>query len=199
MSVEDFKLVYVLACLGLGSIILSPTLAMVIRLPGGEPFSELWILGSGHMADDYPFGVVENESYNVFLGVANHMGSVQYYRVFVKFRNQTEPLPDSINGTSSVLDPIFEYQFFLRDNEVWESEIFFSFKNLSFKGNFCRVSSIVLDGYALNVDKFTFWDEDNGGFYLQLFFELWRYNSTSNVFEYNNRFVGLWLNFTMLV
>lgn len=197
MSFDDFKLIYVLACLGLGLIILSPTLAMVIKLPGGEQFSEFWVLGPGHMAEDYPFNIAEDQAYKVYLGIANHMGGLQYYRVYVKFRNQTEPLPDSVNGTPSALDPVFEYRLFLRDGEVWEKEVSFSFDGISFEGNSCRVSSLVLDGYVLNVDKLVLWDEENSGFYCQLFFELWIYDGTVSGFQFHNRFVGFWLNMTI--
>lgn len=196
MSFEDFKLFYLLSCFGLGLIILSPTLALVIRLPGGERFSELWILGPGRMAEDYPFNVVEGEAYRVYLGVGDHMGGLEYYRVYVKLRNQTEPLPDSFNGTPSALDPVFEYRVFLRDAEAWEKEVSFSFGGVSFEGNFCRISRLVVDGYALNVDKNAVWDEENNGFYFQLFFELWLYNATGACPQFHNRFVGIWLNMT---
>jgi len=197
MSFEDFKLLYIVLCLFLGLIILSPTLALVVRLPSGERFSELWVLGSGGLAEDYPFTIVDGEMYNVSLGVGNHMGGSEYYLVYVKVRNQTEALPDAFNGTPSVLEPDFEYRFFLRDNAVWERKTLFSFKGISFEGNLCRVSSFVVDGHVLDVDKLAVWDEENRGFYLQLFFELWRYDSTTSAFQYHNRFVGLWLNFTM--
>jgi uncharacterized membrane protein len=88
MNFEDFKLFYAISCLGLGLIILSPTLALVIRLPSGESFSELWILGSGHLAEDYPFNVLEGQAYKVYLGIGNHMGDLEYYSVYVKLRNR---------------------------------------------------------------------------------------------------------------
>ncbi|MEM4713774.1 MAG: DUF1616 domain-containing protein, partial [Candidatus Bathyarchaeia archaeon] len=133
MSFDDLKLLYVFACFGLGFIILSPTLAMVVRLPTGEPFSEFWILGSGHMAEDYPFNVAEGRSYKFYLGVANRMGSLQYYRIYVKLRSQIEPLPGSFNGTPSVLNPLFEWRVFLRDGEVWEKEMSLAVVNVSFE------------------------------------------------------------------
>jgi len=199
MSLEDFKLLYVLSCLGLGLIILSPTLAMVVKLPSGERFSELWLLGSGHMAEDYPFNVAEGQACKVYLGIGNHMGGLEYYKVYVKFRNQTEHLPDALNGTPSILDPVLEYRMFLRENEVWEREVLFSFEGISFDGNFCKVSSLVVDGCMLNVDKSAVWDEENHGFYFQLFFELWVYNNTLADFQYHNRFVWIWLNMTVSI
>lgn len=196
MSFDDFELVYLLACFGLGLIILSPTLAMVVRLPSGERFSEFWILGSGHMAEDYPLTVKTHEVYKVFLGVANHMSSLEYYKVYVKLRNQTEPLPDAVNGAPSALYPVFEYRLFLRDGEDWEREVAFSFDDVSFDGSLCKVSNVVVDGHVLNVDKFLMWDDEEGGFYCQLFFELWIYNNTVSGFQYHNRFVGFRLNVT---
>ena len=36
----------------------SPALSTSVSFPtGGERFSELWLLGPNHMADDYPFNV----------------------------------------------------------------------------------------------------------------------------------------------
>jgi len=130
------------------------------------------------------------------LGVGNHMGGLEYYSVYVKFRNQSEPLPDSVNAVPSVLEPVFEYSVFLRDNATWEKEILFSFDGVSFKGNVSKVSRVLIDGYAVDVDKVAVWDEANTGFYYQLFFELWIYNVTTSSFQFHNRFVGFWLNMT---
>ena len=84
MTFEDLKVSYIISCLVLGLIILSPTLAMVIRFPSVESFSELWILGPNRMAENYPFNVSENEVYSIYLGVGNHIGSSAYYVVYVK-------------------------------------------------------------------------------------------------------------------
>lgn len=196
MNLEDFKLLYVLSCIALGFVILSPTLAMVVRLPSGERFSELWILGSDHMAEDYPFNVKEKEVYKVYLGIGNHMGSLEYYRVYVKLRNQTEPVPSMVNGTPSTLEPLLEYHAFLSDNETWEKEILFSFEDVSFDGNISKISKLVINDYTLEIDKVAIWDEENHGFYFQLFFELWLYDATAASFEFHNRFVGIRLNMT---
>jgi hypothetical protein len=194
MSFEDFKLLYVLSCIALGFIILSPTLAMVIKIPGGERFSELWILGSDHMAENYPSNVKEKEVYKVYLGVGNHLGSLEYYRVYVKLRNETEPVPSAVNGTPSTLEPLLEYHAFLSDNETWEKEILFSFEGVSFDGNISKVSKLVINGYTFEIDKVAMWDEERHGFYYQLFFELWLYNATASGFQFHSRFVWIWLN-----
>ena len=197
MSVDDVKFLYGLACFALGLIVVSPTVAMFVSLPGGEPFSELWLLGEGHMAEDYPFDVRENETYRVYLGVGNHMGLSEYYRVYVKFRNQSEPLPDVLNGTPSALPPLFEYRLFVRENETWETMVTFSFSGVSVEGNVSHVSGVTVDGSVVFVDKIAAWDSEGNGYYYQLFFELWLYDVASSGFRFHDRFVGLWLNMTV--
>jgi len=198
MSFEDFKVFYVLSLLGLGSIILAPTLALTVRLPSGERFSELWILGSGHMAEDYPFNVRLNETCKIYLGIGNHMNGLQYYRVLVKFRNGTESSPDALNATPSTLDPLVEYRLFLSNDDVWEKEILFSVQDFVFEGNSCRVSRITINWDIVNLSpiKIATWNEESKGFYFQLFFELWLHKAE---FVYHNRFVGIWLNMTKSV
>lgn len=197
MGLSDVKLLYVCSCLVLGLIILSPTLAMVVRLPGGEKFSELYILGPGHMAEGYPFNVSAGGSYRIFLGIGNHMGGLESYVVYVKFRNQNESLPDSVNGTASTLAPLLEYRALVQDGGIWEKEVSFSPQGVSVEGNFCRVSGLVIDGVAFAADRATSWSEQESGFLFELFFELWRYDESTLDFEYHNRFVGIWLNMTV--
>jgi hypothetical protein len=178
----------------LSLIILSPTLAAVVSFPGEEEYSELWVLGSNRMTEGYPFNVSAGEFYKVYLGVGNHMGGSVYYRVYVKFRNQSEPMPNSTAGLPSPLEPVFEYDVFLKNNETWEREFSFSFVGVSFEGNVSEVSKVLVGDYAVDISKISVWDETNNGFYYQLFFELWIYNSTVSGFQFHNRWVGFWLN-----
>ena len=63
LKIEDYKAVF--AAVGLIGILIlaSPTLGLVVYLPGGEKFSELWVLGPGHTAEDYPFNVTAGVNY----------------------------------------------------------------------------------------------------------------------------------------
>ena len=194
MNFGDVKLVYVFSCVALSLIILSPTLGELVTFPSGEAFSELWILGPNRMAEGYPFNVSAGDSYKVYLGVANHMGDLGYYRVYVKFRNESEPLPNSTAGVPSPLEPVFEYDVFLRNNETWDRELSFSFEDVSFEGNASQVSKVLIGDYAVDVNKLAVWNETSNAFYYQLFFELWIYNGTVSGFQFHNRWVGLWLN-----
>lgn len=53
-----------------------------------------------------------------------------------------------------------------------------------------------MNGEALPVWGVSSWDEERKGFYHELFFELWLFDEASGVFQYHNRFVGIWLNVT---
>jgi hypothetical protein len=196
MKLEDCKVVF--AALGLIGILIlaSPTLGLVLRLPSGEKFSELWVLGSGDIAEDYPFNVTAGVNYSVHVGVGNHMGSSAYYVVYVKFRNETESLPNSTSGTPSALAPLYEYHLFLEDNGSVEFPLTFSFSNVSFSGNQCTLGNLTINGVQSVVDESVSWDTASNGYYYQLFMELWIYNPA---LTYHNRFVSLWLNLTAVV
>jgi len=196
LKIEDYEVVF--ASLGLIGVLLfaSPTLGLVLRLPSGEKFSELWVLGPGRMAEDYPFNVGADVNYLVYVGVGNHMGCSAYYVVYVKFRSQTESLPNVTAGTPSPLPQLFEYRVFLEDGKSWEAPLTFSFSNVAFFENQSLVGSLTINDVAFNVDKLAFWNLENNGYYYQLFIELWIYNVGFEAFQFHNRFVGIWLNMT---
>jgi hypothetical protein len=196
MKLEDYKVVF--AAVGLVGVLLfaSPALSLVVHFPAGEKFSELWVLGPGHMADDYPFNVRENESYLVYLGVGNNLGSSTYYIVYLKFNNETEPLPNATAGVPSSSPSLYEYRVFLQDGQSWEQPLTFSFSQVSVAQNRSVVGGLTVNGVALGVDKPAVWDDGNNGYFYELFMELWIYNVTSDAFQFHNRYVGLWLNMT---
>jgi len=171
---------------------------MVLPFPeGGERFSEFWLLGPEHMAEGYPFDVRGGDVQGpIYVGVGNHMGSSEYYMVYVKFRNQTQPLPNATVSEPSPLSPLYEFQFFLADGETWEAPVSFVVEDLGFEGNDSLVSEISINDHVFSVDVFSGWDSEQNGFYYQLFFELWLYSGDLQVFRFHDRFVGIWLNMT---
>ena len=194
MNFASMKLIYMFSCIGLGLIILSPTLFAVVSFPENEKISEMWILGSNHMFESGVFNVSKNKLETVFLGVSNYMGDLEYYTVFAKFRNQSEPLPNITGGFPSPLEPIFEYRMFLSNNETLEENFNFSFEEISFEAETARVSKLSINGNDVVVDKTIAWDDEKSGFYCQLFFELWIYNASTSSFQFHNRSVWFWLN-----
>jgi len=188
--------IFVIMGLAGALVIASPTFAYLFPSRTGEKFSELYILDSNHMAEDYPFTVEANKTYEVFLGIGNHMGSSAYYVLYVKLRNQSESLPNSTLGTPSPMPALYEYRVFLQDGGVWEKQLNFSFRSFSFYGNSCMVEDLTINDVNLHVGKLVSWDSENKGYYLELFFELWIYDAESENFSFHNRFVGIWLNMT---
>jgi len=175
----------------------SPALSLIVSFPrGGESFSELWLLGPNHMAEDYPFNVQTGEDYSLFLGVGNHLGHSAYYLVCAKFRNQTQPLPNASSSEPSSLSSIYEFQFFLADGDVWETPVAFEIPGASIQGDSVVVESISVNDRSFEVGCSSAWDSEYSGFYFQLFFELWLYDSARSSFQFHDRFVGIWLNMT---
>jgi hypothetical protein len=175
----------------------SPALSNVISFqPSSEKFSELWLLGTNHMAEDYPFNLTVGENYSVCLGLGNHMGVSMYYAVCVKLRNQTESLPNATLSTPSLLPTLCEFRAVVPDNGTWEKSVVFSVLEVSRFQNLNSVKQLVINDYSVGVNSSALWDSEKLGFYYELFFELWFYNVTAQSFQFHNRFVGIWLNMT---
>jgi len=197
MNLEDYRTIFAVVTSGLILMAAFPTLSMVVPFPrSAERFSELWVLGPNHMAEDYPFNIRVGEQHSVFVGVGNHMGSSSYYVLYVKLRNQTQPLPDLSNSLPSSLAPLFEFRFFILDGGSWKAPLTFTFLDVSGFENSCFVSRMMINNVVFSVDSPSTWDSENNGFYYELFFELWLYDTSLQGFRYHNRFVGIWLNST---
>jgi uncharacterized membrane protein len=184
----------VISCLALGLIILSPVLFAIVPLPEGEHFSELWLLGPDRTIAGAPFTISLNTPYSVHIGVGDHMGAFEYYKLCVKLRNQFQSLQETEIGLPSPLTPIFEYRLFLKNNETWEADFAFSFEEITYEGNLGHVSRLLANGQNVSVDTLLTYDETSGGFGSQLLFELWVYNTTIQDFQYHDRQVWIWLN-----
>lgn len=197
MNLEGYRTLFAAASLTLILMAAAPTISLVIPIPrSAERFSELWVLGPNRMAEGYPFNVRANETYHVFVGVGNHMGYSAYYVVYVKLRNQTQPLPDTSNSKPSPLPPLYEFRAFVLDGATWEAPVTFSFSEVLRLENSCLVRRMSIDDVVFPVVSSSGWDLENSGFYYQLFFELWLYDVASQGFEFHDRFVGIWLNVT---
>ena len=127
------------------------------------------------------------------------MGETRYYLVYVKIRNQSEPLPDTSVGAPSPLSPVFEYRFFVKDEEILEKRLDFSFEEVSFEGKETRVTRLLINDNYVNIDKSAIWDDYNSGYYYQFFLELWVYDLTTSTYQFNNRYIQFWINMTRQV
>lgn len=193
LRLQYYRNLLLAACLIALLLAALPALSVLVTFPKvGERFSELWLLGPYHMAENYPFNVTAGQPYTVYLGIGNHMGSSAYYAVYVKFRNQTQPLPNATASTPSSLPVLYEIRAFVQEGQTWEKLITFSvwYQNSSV------VNRLVINDRSVWTNSSTFWDPERDGFYYQLFFELWIYDTSSKNFGFHNRFVGIWLNMT---
>jgi uncharacterized membrane protein len=194
MKLADYKLVFV--AVGLIGILLiaSPVLADVLRLPSGERFSELYLLGPDQMAENFPFNIAVGENYSVYVG--NHLGASAYYVCYTKLRNQAEPYPNETTQTPSSLTPLYEYQTFVQNGMNWTTPLTFSISNVSISNNQSLLESITINNMKFDEGKTAQLDQESNGYYYQLFIELWAFNPASETLQYQNRYVYFWLNVT---
>jgi len=198
VNLEDYRTVFIGTCLVLMLIAASPSLSVVIPLSSGrEPFSEIWVLGPTHMLEDYPFNVVIGERQKIFVGVGNDMGRLAYCIVYVKLRNQTQVAPNSTTSTPSSLTPLYEFRAIIADAETWERPVTFSLLEATHLGDLLIITKMMINDVVFSVNYPSVWDKANSGFFYQLFFELWMYDDAVTSFQYQNRFVGIWLNMTI--
>jgi len=195
ISLQEYRVLFVVVTGILALVVASPALSRLLVLPRTEFFTELWILDSNHMAEDYPFNITRNYDYSVFLGIGNRLGYCAYYLVEVKFRNQTQSAPDSFNRTPSSLPSLFNITAFVADEGVLEIPLTFSF-DYGYNEQ-VELYSLTLNDVALDIKNCTIaWDSEKKEFSGNLFFELWIYNKTTGNFQYHERFLRLRLNMT---
>lgn len=197
-GVSFFVVVAVVALL-----VASPVLSRVLVWPRTEFFSELWILGSNHMAESYPFNVSSGQSYSVYLGLGNQLGYCAYYLVEVKFRNESQVGPSSFgaveNRSPSGVPCLFNISAFVADQSVWEVPVSFGFDyGYNATAGVVEFDRLTLSGSVLDLRGLSaVWNGTTSRFFGVLIFELWLYNSSSSNFGYHGRFVDLKLNMTV--
>jgi len=113
--------------------------------------------------------------------------------VYLRLLSSTDILPDSLIGTPSATQPVYEYLFTIENQPTFESPLVFSVSNTLFSGNALLVGNIDLDGKDFNVKKPAVWNATTSVFQYKLLFELWLFNSKLGSMQYNNRFVFLQL------
>jgi len=209
-------------------IVASPALQLLLVYPQAVSFTEVWLLGPSHTAGNYPYNITANQNYTVYFGVANHLESFAYYQIQVKFCNETQSTPDSLNSTPSSMPPLYNINMFVAQNETQEIPVDFSF-DYSFQ-NVTRTvynnvtippgagsngtveqraenvtflqaifRSLRLTGVALDLKGYSSdWNLLTRRTSGNLVFEVWIYNNAVGGFQYHERFVNLKLNITPL-
>jgi hypothetical protein len=226
LNLTQYKALFILVTSVLALLVASPALQRVLVYPRTEFFTELSLLGPGHMAENYPHNITNGENYSFYLDVTNQLGSCAYYQVEVKFRNETQSAPDIFNRTPSSLPSLYNLDVFVADRESLELPVTFALgytfqnvirtvytnvtvshgpgKNDTIEQRADTINllqanfdSLKFNGETLNLQGYSSdWNPQTNMFYGNLIFELWLYNSTTGGFQYHERFVDLKLNMT---
>jgi uncharacterized membrane protein len=204
VNLKEYKALLLVVTAIMALLVASPALQRLLVYPQTEFFSEMWLLGPEHKAENFPANITSNSDYKVFIGLGNQLGSCAYYSIQVKFRNQTQPAADSFNRTASSLPALYSITSIVADKETWESPISFSLDytysedpvNVTLSK--VNVNNIKLNGVTLPLEGFSAtWDPERSGFFGNLFFELWLYNDDADSFQYHERYTSLWFNMTV--
>ena len=199
MNLQNYKVLVLVVTAVSALITASPALQRLLVLPQGEPFTELYLLGPGHMAEGFPYNVSSGQRYDMFLGVSNHLGHAAYYSVQVKFRNFTQSAPSSTSRTPSSMPALYNVYAFVADNETWELPIKYGF-DYSYDSGLSRVSfsRLWFNGEELGLGGYhSSWDVNRTRFFGDLMFELWVYDDAVSGFQYHERYVDLKFNMTV--
>jgi uncharacterized membrane protein len=198
MGLQQYGYLILIVTIVSALFVASPTIQKITVAPQTVFLTEFSILGPFHNST-YPYNIEANQNFKLYLEVKNHLGSLAYYQIEIKFRNQTQSGPDSLSHTSSDQSALGEIPFCVADNGTIELPIDVSleFEVDQTNTHMLDVQNIVVNGEALSANATTIvWDPEKQGFYGNLFFELWIFNDSTNAFQYNQRYVSLWLNMT---
>ncbi|MCW4024187.1 MAG: DUF1616 domain-containing protein [Candidatus Bathyarchaeota archaeon] len=194
LKLSDYKLVFAATCLIAVLLVASPTVGLIVKLPQGEPFSELFLLDQLQIADNYPYNIDSDVSYTFYAGVTNHLGSSSYYVLYLKLANRDDPLPNSEQGTPSSLAPLYEFRFQVQDGQTWLKPVTFSISNFYSAGNQTTIGRLTINDVQYTVNKQSTFNATQSTYQYVLFFELWLFNPESGSAQFNNRFVSLQLS-----
>ncbi len=197
MNLQQFKALILIVTAVAALFAASPFLYTFIAPPKTESLTELALLGQYHNAT-YPGGVAENATNRIYLNVANRLGTTAYYQIQIKFSNLTQSSPGTFNKTSSTQRSIGAMSLVVPNGASTELPIDFTFQahlDQRIEG-LLHMDNINVNGEPLNTNATTIrWDISRNGFYGNLIFELWRYNDSTNAFQYDQRYINLWLKF----
>jgi hypothetical protein len=196
VKLSHYKLIFCAVGLIGTLLIATPALALFLHPSGEESYTELYLLGPENLTTNYPQIVTLDQNYSLNVGLINHLGSLGYYVLYVKLRNLTDPLPDIQKGIPSPLSAIYEYRLTLADGQNWQTTVNFKFANVTITPDLSLLQKLVINNLNIDVNKVAAWNSTSNLSSFHLFFELWLYNGQSGSFQFNDRYVGLKMNYT---
>ncbi len=186
----------VLLAVGLVGLLIfaSPTLGQLLPVPAGQPFSAIYTLDTNQKLLTPPSTIQSNTTYSTYLCIENHEGDLAYYSCLVKLRSDTDPEPSLTSTTPSSLPTLFQYNVLLGDNQTWQG--LFRFQLNVNSENPATVNTITINGQEISVDKTTVWSPQENGYYFGMLIELWKFDPTTGILQFDGRFVHFYLNVT---
>jgi hypothetical protein len=138
-----------------------------------------------------------------YVGVYNHMGSIQYIALRFKLLNNTLKPPDITQNTPSPSPPFIEIRHVLLNNETWITPVDWSIANATGAQGDVRINSVAFN--ALNITE-NLGVSAERGYNFRIVMELWVYSPESGQFLFtwmsgnqtDSAWNQLWFNSTTI-
>jgi len=198
MNHENSKILFI-AIFFIGVILIAFfSLNDLIKTSSGEQYTELYILGSGHTTENYPFNITPFQNYSIYVGVVNHQSYSAYYNLVLRLLNHSDITKYKESGNQYYEEPLCKYHFILENGDNWEKNLVFSISNSTILGNQSQIDIIQINGQNFKFNKPSLWCYNSSMFDYRLLFELQIYDTDTNQFLNNYRLVNLQLNLTSI-
>ena len=179
-TLKLFAAVFLIALVVLSAI------AMLARIPyPNDDYFALFTLGADQKTENYfPGDVVDilpGIRIHWFIGVYNHMGSVQLVKLKFKLLNLTMEGPDQLTKTPSKRPSFYEKTRLVLSNETWTLPLVWSINNATRSQNASAIYSILFNNEILsdNVEARALY-----GHNFRVVIELWVYRETTKNFSF---------------
>jgi uncharacterized membrane protein len=168
------------------SLAVFSTVAFLASVPYPyDDYFALYTLGATGTAEHYFPGdqvdILPRTRMSWYVGVYNHMGTVQLVRVAFKILNETMVGPNQLNNTPSARDSFYEITRLLVTNETWVLPVSWSVLNATSTENATSIHSLLFNGQVLGDNVET---EAQYGLNYRIVIELWVYDDVSGNFSY---------------
>ena len=175
-----FLVTFVIALTGLTAI----NTLLQIHAPYDQYFA-LFTLGSGGKTEHYfpgeKYDIYQGTHMSWFVGVYNHMGTVQLVKVVFKLLNSTIEGPDQLHNTPSNRTSFYEATRLLLSNETWMLPVDWSVLNATQTANVTAIHILLFNNETLseNVEV-----DAIHGYNFRMVIELWPYDQTTGNFTF---------------
>ena len=155
-----------------------------IRAPY-DPYFALFTLGSTGKTENYfpggKYDIYQGTRMSWFVGLYNHMGTVQLVRVVFKLLNSTIEGPNQLYNTPGNRTPFYETTRLLLSNETWMFPVVWSVFNATQSANATAIHILLFNGetFSENVEV-----DATHGYNFRMVIELWVYDQTMGDYSF---------------